>query len=75
MLLLYNVIRGALLYETKRLEHEETVKGVASEFSFERKTWISFFYKWMWLLVSFSLILLGIHTLHFLNKGIWIFMD
>lgn len=72
--LLYNFLRGALLYKTKTLEMEQQVSGLPVIFSLEHRSWLGIKWKWLYKAVNFgfylNVALVLLHSYHFLSKKV-----
>jgi len=68
--LVYNVIRGVLLWKTKMLEFEQDIRNLPSNFNFsEHKAWYHLFrISRVFFYVNMAAVL--VHTWHFLSIGI-----
>ncbi|MFY9226799.1 MAG: pentapeptide repeat-containing protein [Blastocatellia bacterium] len=71
-LLIYNLLRGLLLWKTKSLENLEAIQGLSSDFTFESNKHWYVFYRWMnWLtyvnvgLVLYRICLFGNEIIYF----------
>ena len=67
--LLYNVLRGVLLWKTKALELEEQCSGLPAKFSLRVRPWGSL-YKAAQIGFWVNIIVIALHTWHFLGQRI-----
>jgi uncharacterized protein YjbI with pentapeptide repeats len=70
-LVAYNILRLLLLYKTTRLEHEEQVTGLESNFSFQSALYWRLLYVTMTRLSSVYYALVLIHTVSELNQPLF----
>lgn len=67
--LLYNVLRGALLWKTKTLEMEELARGLPVKFSL-MESWWGFWLKAAGIGFGFNVLVVILHTAHFMWEKI-----
>ena len=66
---LYNVARALLLWKTKRLEHEQEVRGFVPRFRLEGRWWPSVYWTATRLFYAYP-VFVRYNTWHFLMKSV-----
>jgi uncharacterized protein YjbI with pentapeptide repeats len=68
--ILYNVVRGALLVKTKRLEHQWQITGIMPQFSFYREMLWKRLYQASVIGFFVNILIIGFHTYHFMQTPV-----